>query len=63
MFTRTHRIMGQADSDNDADAVWVDFSRGRDSEDRQGDGVTVASSTGEMVFRNMWAAWRDYMTA
>ena len=63
MFTRMNRIMGQTESDHENAAVWVDFSRGRESEDRRNDAVTVAGSTSEMVFRNMWKAWRDYMAA
>ncbi len=63
MFTRMHRVMTQHDSDDEDAAVWVDFSRGRESEDRRNDAVAVAGSTSEMVFRNMWKAWRDYMAA
>ena len=61
MFTRMNKIMSQTDSDDEDAAVWVDFSRGRESEDRRDAEVAVAGSTSEMVFRNMWKAWLDHM--
>jgi phenylpropionate dioxygenase-like ring-hydroxylating dioxygenase large terminal subunit len=42
--------------------IWVDFSRGFDSDQRAGDGK-VSGAASEMPMRNQFKAWVEYMTA